>query len=73
MGAFATKSPPERFYVPHRGPCLPPSSLSLAESRYANSANIVAGDFNLLDIKSLKKHVRLKQIVKKPTREERHT
>ena len=27
----------------------------------------VAGDFNRLDIKSLKKHFRLKQIVKKPT------
>ena len=43
-------------------------SLSLAESWHANFALIVAGDFNCLDIISLKKHFRLKQIVKKPTR-----
>ena len=43
-------------------------SLSLAESRYANCALIVAGDFNRPDINSLKKHFRLKQVVKKPTR-----
>ena len=43
-------------------------SISLAESRHANCVLIVAGDLNRLDIKSLKKHFRLKQIVKKPTR-----
>ena len=43
-------------------------SLLLAESPHANFALIVAGDFNYLDIISLKKHFRLKQIVKKPTR-----
>ena len=43
-------------------------SISLAESRHANCALIVAGDLNRLDIKSLKKQFRLKQIVKKPTR-----
>ena len=43
-------------------------SLSLAESRYANCALIVAGNFNCLCINSLKKHFRLHQIVKKPTR-----
>ena len=42
-------------------------SLSLAESRYADCALIVAGNFNCLCINSLKKHFRLKQIVKKPT------
>ena len=35
-------------------------SLSLAESRHANLALIVAGDSNCLDIISLKKHFRLK-------------
>ena len=44
------------------------STLSLAESRYANCALIVAGNFNCLCINSFKKHFRLKQIVKKPTR-----
>ena len=43
-------------------------SISLAEPRHANCVLIVAGDLNRLDIKSLKKHFRLKQIVKKPTR-----
>ena len=43
-------------------------SLSLAESKYPNCALIVAGDFNRLDVDSIKKHFRLKQIVKKPTR-----
>ena len=43
-------------------------SISLAESRHANCVLIVAGDLNRLDIKSLKKHFSLKQIVKKPTR-----
>ena len=45
-------------------------SLSLAESKCPNCALIVAGDFNRLGIKSLKKHFRLKQIVKKPTRKD---
>ena len=43
-------------------------SLALFELKYPNSALIVAGDFNRLDITSIKKHFRLKQIVKKPTR-----
>ena len=43
-------------------------SLALVESKYPNSALIVAGDFNRLDITSIKKHFCLKQIVKKPTR-----
>ena len=45
-------------------------SLSLPESKFPNCALIVAGNFNRLDIKSLKKHFRLKQIVKRPTRED---
>ena len=43
-------------------------SLSVAASKYPNCALIVAGDFNRLDVNSIKKHFRLKQIVKKPTR-----
>ena len=43
-------------------------SLALIESKYSNSALFVAGDFNRLDIASIKRHFRLKQIVKKPTR-----
>ena len=43
-------------------------SLSLAESKFPNCALIVAGDFNRLDVKSIQRHFRLKQIVKKPTR-----
>ena len=43
-------------------------SLSLTESKYPNCALIVADDFNRLDGNSIKKHFRLKQIVKKPTR-----
>ena len=43
-------------------------SLTAAESRYPNCALIVAFDFNRLDVKSIKKHFRLKRIVKKPTR-----
>ena len=43
-------------------------SLLLAESRFRNCALIVAGDFNRLDVKSIQRHFRLKQIVKKPTR-----
>ena len=43
-------------------------SLFLAESRFPNCALIVAGGFNRLDVKSIQRHFRLKQIVKKPTR-----
>ena len=43
-------------------------SLLLAESRFPNCTLIVAGDFNRLDVKSIQRHFRLKQIVKKPTR-----
>ena len=43
-------------------------SLLLAESRFPNCALIVAGDFNRLDVKSIQRQFRLKQIVKKPTR-----
>lgn len=43
-------------------------SLTAAESRYPSGALIVDFDFNRLDVKSIKKHFRLKQIVKKPTR-----
>ena len=43
-------------------------SLLLAESRFPNCALIVAGDFNRLDVKSIQRHSRLKQIVKKPNR-----
>ena len=43
-------------------------SLALIESKYPNSALIITGDFNRLDISSIKRHFCLKQIVKKPTR-----
>ena len=43
-------------------------SLPAAESRYPYSVLIVADDFNRLDVRSITKHFRLKQIVKKPTR-----
>ena len=43
-------------------------SLPVAESRYPYSVLIVADDFNRLDIRSITKHFRLKQTVKKPTR-----
>ena len=43
-------------------------SLLLAESRFPNCGLIVAGDFNPLDLKSIQRQFRLKQIVKKPTR-----
>ena len=43
-------------------------SLVRAESTYPNCAIIIAGDFNRLNISTIKKHFRLKQIVKKPTR-----
>ena len=45
-------------------------SLLLAESRYPNCALILAGDFNRLDVKSIQRHFRLKQMVKKPTRKD---
>ena len=45
-------------------------SLLLAESRYPNCALILAGDFNHLDVKSIQRHLRLKQMVKKPTRKD---
>ncbi len=35
---------------------------------YPNCAVIIAGDFNRLNVSTIKKHFRLKQIVKKPTR-----
>ena len=43
-------------------------SLPAAESRYPYSVLILADDFNRLDVRSITKHFRLKQIVKKPTR-----
>lgn len=43
-------------------------SLALAESKFPNCGIIVAGDFNRLDVKRIKKHFRLKQVVKSPTR-----
>ena len=45
-------------------------SLPAAESRYPYSVLIVADDFNRLDVRSIRKHFRLKQIVKKPEPEE---
>ena len=42
--------------------------LTLAESKYPNCAIIIAGDFNRLDVKTMKKHFYFKQIVRKPTR-----
>ena len=45
-------------------------SLLHAESRYQNCALILAGDFNRLDEKSIQRHFRLKQMVKKPTRKD---
>ena len=82
MHYFTTNPPPERFfaliaaiiYYPHwikdendsmRDHLI--QSPSLAESRHANFALIVTGDFNCLDIIHLKKHFRLIHIVKKPT------
>ena len=43
-------------------------SLLLTESRYPNCARILAGDFNRLDVKSIQRHLRLRPMVKKPTR-----
>lgn len=45
-------------------------SLLLAESRYPNCTLILARDFNRLDVKSIRRHLRLKQMVKKPTRKD---
>ena len=43
-------------------------SLSTAESLYPNCGLIIAGDFNRLDVNSIRRHFKLKQIVKVPTR-----
>ena len=40
-------------------------SLRIAESNYPKCALIVAGDFNRLDVTSIKRHFNLHQIVKK--------
>ncbi len=45
-------------------------SLGIAESKYPNCAFIVAGDFNRLDVTSIKSHFNLHQIVKKATRKD---
>ena len=45
-------------------------SLRIAESNYPNCALIVAGDFNRLDVTSIKRHFNLHQIVKKATRKD---
>ena len=45
-------------------------SLTKAESTYPNCGIIIAGDFNRLDLKRLKKHFRLTQLVKCPTRKD---
>jgi hypothetical protein len=45
-------------------------SLALAESRFPNCGIIVTGDFNRLNITVIKKHFRLKQIIKSPTRKD---
>ena len=39
------------------------------ESRYPNSGLIITGDFNRLNVDSVKSHFKLKQFVKQPTRE----
>lgn len=44
------------------------NSLTHAESSFPNCGLIVAGDFNRLDISSLKRHFKLKQLVKSATR-----
>lgn len=43
-------------------------SLPVAESRYPYSVLIVADDFNRLHVRSITKHFRFQQIVKKPNR-----
>ena len=45
-------------------------SLRIAESNYPNCALIVAGDFNRLDVTSMKRHFNLHQIVKKAKRKD---
>lgn len=45
-------------------------SLGLAESKFPNCGIIVAGDFNRLNVTLIKKHFRLKQIIKSPTRKD---
>ena len=45
-------------------------SLRIAESKYHNCALIVAGDFNRLDVASIKRHFNSHQIVKKATRKD---
>ena len=44
-------------------------SLIQIESRYPNSGLIITGDFNRLNVDSVKSHFKLKQLVKQPTRE----
>ena len=45
-------------------------SLALAESKFPNYGIIVAGDFNRLNITMIRKHFRLKRIIKSPTRKD---
>ncbi len=45
-------------------------SLGIAELKYPNCAFIVAGDFNRLEVTSVKRHFNLHQIVKKATRKD---
>ena len=45
-------------------------SLNLTESKYPNCAIITACDFKRFDVETIKKHFRLKQIVRKPTRKD---
>ena len=45
-------------------------SLSKIEARFHNCGIIIPGDFNHLNVNPIKKHFRLKQIVKAPTRDE---
>ena len=44
-------------------------SLTTVESRYPNCGILLSGDFNRLDINSLLRHFRLKQIMNVPTRQ----
>ena len=45
-------------------------SLTLAEARYPNCTFAVCGDFNRFNTQQLTNHLRLKQIVKVPTRKD---
>ena len=45
-------------------------SLTEIESQYPNCGLLLAGDFNRLDIKSLVRHFRMKQLVHLPTRKD---